>query len=167
MAVCYGSLFAFGIIQIQVTHWLICRMELYVCVKIAGSKSTAKASDVNTKISKQPKAGKAALKKDVTQVNPPAASDKKTDERLPDKDRKKDVPQPRMQFDDVHRVVKAKKRSVVNQSEARNRVELFRHLPQYAHGTQLPELESKFFQPDLMHPSVYKVIINYHVANVL
>jgi len=72
-----------------------------------------------------------------------------------------------MQFDDVHRVVKAKKRSVVNQSEARNRVELFRHLPQYAHGMLLPELESKFFQPDLMHPSVYKVTINYHVANIL
>ena len=126
----------------------------FMSVKIAG-------------LSKQPKAGKASLKKDVAQANPPAASDKKTDERLPDKDRKKDVPQPRMQFDDVHRVVKAKKRSVVNQSEARNRVELFRHLPQYAHGTQLPELESKFFQPDLMHPSVYKVTINYHVANIL
>ena len=41
-------------------------------------------------------------------------SKKKTDERPPDKDRKKDVPQPRMQFDDVQRVVKAKKRSVVN-----------------------------------------------------
>jgi len=129
--------------------------------KEAGLKSTAKASDVNTKASKQPKAGKASLKKDVAQANPPAASDKKTDERLPDKDRKKNVPQPRMQFDDVHRVVKAKKRSVVNQSEARNRVELFRHLPQYAHGMQLPELESKFFQPDLMHPSVYKVGLQY------
>jgi translation initiation factor eIF-2B subunit delta len=66
-----------------------------------------------------------------------------------------------MQFDDTHRVVKAKKRSVVRQSEAQNRVELFRHLPQYAHGTQLPDLESKFLQPDLMHPSVYKVIISY------
>ncbi|XP_012699802.1 translation initiation factor eIF-2B subunit delta [Setaria italica] len=129
--------------------------------KEAGLKSTAKESDVNTKISKQPKAGKASLKKDVTQVNPPVASDKKTDECPPDKDRKKDLPQPRMQFDDVHRVVKAKKRSVVNQSEAQNRVELFRHLPQYAHGTQLPDLESKFFQPDLMHPSVYKVGLQY------
>jgi translation initiation factor eIF-2B subunit delta len=64
-----------------------------------------------------------------------------------------------MQFDDVHKVEKAKKRAVVNQSEARNRVELFRHLPQYVHGTQLPGLESKFFQLDPMHPSVYEVIV--------
>jgi translation initiation factor eIF-2B subunit delta len=126
--------------------------------KIAGLKSTAMASDANTK---QPKTAKISLKKDVNQVNSPVASDKKTGERPPDKDRKKDAPQPRMQFDDTHRVVKAKKRSVVRQSEAQNRVELFRHLPQYAHGTQLPDLESKFFQPDLMHPSVYKVIISY------
>jgi len=125
------------------------------------------ASDASTKISKQPKTAKTSLKKDVNQVNPPVASDKKTGERPPDKDRKKDIPQPRMQFDDAHRVVKAKKRSGVSQSEARNRVELFRHLPQYSHGTQLPDLESKFLQPDLMHPSVYKVIISYHVANVL
>jgi translation initiation factor eIF-2B subunit delta len=126
--------------------------------KIAGLKSTAMASDANTK---QPKTAKISLKKDVNQVNSPVASDKKTGERPPDKDRKKDAPQPRMQFDDTHRVVKAKKRSVVRQSEAQNRVELFRHLPQYAHGTQLPDLESKFLQPDLMHPSVYKVIISY------
>ncbi|CAN6348533.1 unnamed protein product [Urochloa humidicola] len=134
--------------------------------KETGLKSTAKASDGNTKISKQPKAGKASLKKDVTQVKPPVASDKKTDERPPDKVSKKDVPQPRMQFDDAHRVVKAKKRSVVNQSEAQNRVELFRHLPQYAHGTQLPDLESKFFQPDLMHPSVYKVGLQYLTGDI-
>ncbi|KAL5681683.1 hypothetical protein ACJX0J_008068, partial [Zea mays] len=126
--------------------------------KEAGLKSTAMASDANTK---QPKTAKISLKKDVNQVNSPVASDKKTGERPPDKDRKKDAPQPRMQFDDTHRVVKAKKRSVVRQSEAQNRVELFRHLPQYAHGTQLPDLESKFFQPDLMHPSVYKVGLQY------
>jgi translation initiation factor eIF-2B subunit delta len=108
--------------------------------KFAGLKSTAMASDAN---SKQPKTAKISLKKDVNQVNSLVA------------------PQPRMQFDDTHRVVKAKKRSVVRQSEAQNRVELFRHLPQYAHGTQLPDLESKFLQPDLMHPSVYKVIISY------
>ncbi|CAN6357086.1 unnamed protein product [Urochloa humidicola] len=134
--------------------------------KETGLKSTAKASDGNTKISKQPKAGKASLKKDVTQVKPPVASDKKIDERPPDKVSKKDVPQPRMQFDDAHRVVKAKKRSVVNQSEAQNRVELFRHLPQYAHGTQLPDLESKFFQPDLMHPSVYEVGLQYLTGDI-
>ncbi|KAM0833709.1 hypothetical protein ACQ4PT_064092 [Festuca glaucescens] len=56
---------------------------------------------------------------------------------------------------------KRKKRAIVNQSEARNRVELFRHLPQYVHGTQLPDLESKFFQLEPIHPSVYKVGLHY------
>ncbi|KAK1301349.1 Pentatricopeptide repeat-containing protein [Acorus calamus] len=103
---------------------------------------------------KQVKAARPApQKKDGSQV---AASDKKGGERPPEKDRKKDVPHPRMQFDDQHRVEKAKRRAVVNQSEARNRVELFRHLPQYVHGTQLPDLESKFFQIDPMHSAVYK-----------
>lgn len=88
-----------------------------------------------------------------------AASEKKGSDRPPEKDRKKDVPQPRMQYDDKSRVEKAKKRAVVKQTEARNRVELFRHLPQYEHGTQLPDLESKFFQLDPMHPAVYKVSI--------
>lgn len=74
-----------------------------------------------------------------------------------EKDRKKEVPQPRMQYDDKSRVDKAKRRAVVNQTEARNRVELFRHLPQYEHGTQLPDLESKFYQLDHVHPAVYKV----------
>lgn len=64
-----------------------------------------------------------------------------------------------MQFDDKSRVEKAKRRAVVNQTEARNRVELFRHLPQYEQGTQLPDLESKFFQLEPMHPAVYKVLL--------
>lgn len=88
-----------------------------------------------------------------------AASDRKGGERSMEKERRKDIPAPRMQFDDRSRVEKAKKRAVVNQSEARNRVELFRHLPQYEHGTQLPDLESKFFQLDPMHPAVYKVLL--------
>ncbi|XP_072956624.1 uncharacterized protein [Typha angustifolia] len=100
-------------------------------------------------------------KKDGYQVTIPTASSEKVVDRLPEKDRKKDVPHPRMQFDDVHRVEKAKRRAVVNQSEAQNRVELFRHLPQYVHGTQLPDLESKFFQLDSIHPSVYKVGLQY------
>ena len=62
-----------------------------------------------------------------------------------------------MQFDDKNRVEKAKKRAVFHQTEARNRVELFRHLPQYEHGTQLPDLQSKFFQLEPMHPAIYKV----------
>lgn len=76
-----------------------------------------------------------------------------------EKDRKKDAPHPRMQYDDESRVVKAKRRAVVKQTEAKNRVELFRHLPQYEHGTQLPDLETKFFQLDPMHPAVYKVFV--------
>jgi len=97
-------------------------------------------------------------KKDATQVIAAAtASEKKAGDRFPEKDRKKDAPPPRMQYDDKHRVEKAKRRAVVNQFEARNRVELFRHLPQYVHGTQLPDLESKLFQLEPMHPSVYKV----------
>ncbi|GAV90413.1 IF-2B domain-containing protein, partial [Cephalotus follicularis] len=89
------------------------------------------------------------------------ASEKKGGDRPLEKDRKKDVPQPRMQYDDMSRVEKAKRRSVVKHTEVRNRVELFRHLPQYEHGTQLPDLESKFFQLDPMHPAVYKVGLQY------
>ncbi|GAB4827427.1 hypothetical protein Ancab_034312 [Ancistrocladus abbreviatus] len=95
-----------------------------------------------------------------------AASEKKGGDRQSEKDRKKDVPHPRMQFDDKSRVEKAKKRAVVKQTEARNRVELFRHLPQYEHGTQLPDLESKFFQLDPMHPAVYKVGLRYLTGDI-
>ncbi|PQP91914.1 translation initiation factor eIF-2B subunit delta [Prunus yedoensis var. nudiflora] len=76
-------------------------------------------------------------KQSVQKKDPPpvassvAASDKKGGDRPPEKERKKDVPPPRMQFDDKNRVDKAKRRAVVNQTEAKNRVELFRHLPQY------------------------------------
>nr|POF09581.1 isoform 3 of translation initiation factor eif-2b subunit delta [Quercus suber] len=90
-----------------------------------------------------------------------ASSEKKGSDRPPEKDRKKDAPHPRMQYDDKSRVEKAKRRAVVKQTEARNRVELFRHLPQYEHGTQLPDLESKFFQLDPVHPVVYKVGLQY------
>ncbi|KAK6927979.1 Initiation factor 2B-related [Dillenia turbinata] len=95
-----------------------------------------------------------------------AASEKKGGERPQEKDRKKEVPPPRMQFDDKSRVEKAKKRAVVKQTEARNRVELFRHLPQYEHGTQLPYLETKFFQLDPMHPAVYKVGLRYLAGDI-
>ncbi|KAL9226566.1 hypothetical protein vseg_002363 [Gypsophila vaccaria] len=95
-----------------------------------------------------------------------AASEKKGGAGQAEKDRKKDVPHPRMQFDDKTRVEKAKKRAVVKQTEARNRVELFRHLPQYEHGTQLPDLESKFFQLEPMHPAVYKVGLRYLTGDI-
>lgn len=100
-------------------------------------------------------------KKDGTPVTSVSASDKKSGDRSSDKERKKDAPAPRMQFDDNSRVEKAKKRAVVKQTEVRNRVELFRHLPQYERGTQRPDLEAKFFQLDPMHPSVYKVGLQF------
>ncbi|ONM07010.1 NagB/RpiA/CoA transferase-like superfamily protein [Zea mays] len=81
-------------------------------------------------ISKQAKPVKTVQKKDVPQAASTVVSEKKATERPPERERKLDAPHPRMQFDDVHKVEKAKKRAVVNQSEARNRVELFRHLPQ-------------------------------------
>ncbi|KAF5765823.1 putative nagB/RpiA transferase [Helianthus annuus] len=85
-----------------------------------------------------------------------------------DKDRKKDVPHPRMQFDDATRVEKAKKRAIVKQTEVRNRVELFRHLPQYEHGTKLPHLEYKFFHlnSNSVHPAVYKVGLRYLAGDI-
>jgi len=111
--------------------------------------------------------GAAASAKSAKSVKPPpsqkndsatvAVSEKKGGDRPPEKDRKKEVPQPRMQYDDKSRVEKAKRRAVVKQTEAKNRVELFRHLPQYERRTQLTELESKFFELDPMHPAVYKV----------
>lgn len=83
--------------------------------------------------------------------------EKKGSDKLTEK--KKEVPAPRLQFDDEQRVAKAKRRSLVEQTETKNRVELFRHLPQFVHGTQLPSLEAKFFQDDATHPhpAVYQV----------
>lgn len=113
----------------------------------------------NSKPAKQ----KSSQKKDVSSANsvivPTAPSERKGGDHPTEKERRKDVPQPRMQFDDKSRVEKAKRRAVVNQTESRNRVELFRHLPQYECGNQLPDLESKIFQLDPMHPAVYKVKI--------
>ncbi|KAF6143806.1 hypothetical protein GIB67_016727 [Kingdonia uniflora] len=131
-----------------------------------GSKNAGGAAPVNPKPAA--KAVKSTLqKKDIVQVTASVtASEKKGSDRLPEKDRKKDVPHPRMQFDDTQRVEKAKKRAVVKQTEARNRVELFRHLPQYEHGTQLPDLQSKFFQLEPMHPAVYKVGLQYLAGDV-
>ncbi|KAF4394304.1 hypothetical protein G4B88_018454 [Cannabis sativa] len=121
-----------------------------------GGKTPAAALAVNVKPAKATKAP--SQKNDNVSV---AATEKKVGDRQLEKDRKKDVPQPRMQYDDKSRVEKAKRRAMVNQTEATNRVELFRHLPQYEHGTQLPDLESKFFQLDPVHPAVYKVGLQY------
>nr|CAB3498691.1 unnamed protein product [Digitaria exilis] len=91
-------------------------------------KSASAAAAAGPVTSKQAKSAKTA-KKEVPQAASTVASEKKITERLPERERKLDAPHPRMQFDDVHKVEKAKKRAVVNQLEARNRVELFRHLP--------------------------------------
>ena len=135
-------------------------MSLFVA---EASKAPAAASGaVASGSAKQAKAAKASSQiKDNASV---VVSEKKGGDRQSEKDRKKDVPHPRMQFDDKTRVEKAKKRAVVKQTEARNRVELFRHLPQYEHGTQLPDLESKFFQLEPMHPAVYKVSCNLFIS---
>lgn len=129
-----------------------------------GSKAPVVASGAVATVNVKPaKAAKAPQKSDVSSV---AGPEKKGGDRPQDKDRKKDVPQPRMQFDDKSRVEKAKKRAVVRQTEVRNRVELFRHLPQYEHGTRLPELESKFFQLDPVHPAIYKVGLRFLAGDI-
>ncbi|OMO83091.1 Initiation factor 2B-related protein [Corchorus olitorius] len=121
------------------------------------NKSGTSGAAASSKPVKQP-----SQKKDGPPVaSSVAASERTVADRSAEKERKKDAPPPRMQFDDESRVGKAKRRSVLNQSEARNRVELFRHLPPHKNGTQLPHLESKFFELHEMHPAVYKVGLQY------
>ncbi|KAK7281680.1 hypothetical protein RIF29_09876 [Crotalaria pallida] len=105
-------------------------------------------------------------KKDGPAVTSTVVTDKISGNRPLEKERKKDAPAPRMQFDDKNRVEKAKKRAIVNQTEARNRAELFRHLPQYEHGTRLPELETRFFQLGSVHPAVFKVGLRYLAGDI-
>ncbi|XP_078429150.1 nagB/RpiA/CoA transferase-like superfamily protein [Wolffia australiana] len=128
------------------------------------AKAAAKASGDGRK-PEQNKVGKPTVQRKEN-IQAPSVQEKKVPERATEKDRKKDVPPPRLQFDDKNRVEKAKRRAIVNQSEARNIVELFRHLPQYVHGTQLPDLEAKFFQLDPMHPSVYKVGLQFLAGDI-
>ncbi|XP_042065317.1 LOW QUALITY PROTEIN: probable translation initiation factor eIF-2B subunit delta [Salvia splendens] len=61
---------------------------------------------------------------------------------------------------------KAKKSSVVKQSEARNIVELFRDLPQRDHGAKLTHLESNFFRLGPIHPALYKVGFQYLAGDI-
>uniref|UniRef100_A0A7N0VME4 Translation initiation factor eIF2B subunit delta n=1 Tax=Kalanchoe fedtschenkoi TaxID=63787 RepID=A0A7N0VME4_KALFE len=131
--------------------------------KAEGSKAGASGVG-NTGSAKHSKPGKSPSQpKENASVAP---SEKAGADRVVEKDRKKDVPQPRMQFDDKSRVEKAKRRAVVKQTEAKNIVELFRHLPQYERGNQLPDLESRFFQLDPMHPAVYKVALLYLAGDI-
>ncbi|XP_043692669.1 translation initiation factor eIF-2B subunit delta-like [Telopea speciosissima] len=135
--------------------------------KAEGSKTPTASGGPPPKNAKQTKTLKNSQQKDVSpRAASVAVSEKKGGDRPSEKDRKKDVPPPRMQFDDKQRVEKAKRRAVVKQTEARNRVELFRHLPQYEHGTQLPDLESKFFLLDPMHPAIYKVGLQYLAGDI-
>ncbi|KAE9608395.1 hypothetical protein Lalb_Chr08g0235111 [Lupinus albus] len=105
-------------------------------------------------------------KKDGPTVTSTVVTDKRSGNRPSEKERKKDVPATRMQFDDKNRVDKAKRRAVVNQTEARNRAELFRHLPQYEYGSQLPQLEARLFQLDSVHPAVFKVGLRYLAGDI-
>ncbi|KAE9590280.1 hypothetical protein Lalb_Chr21g0317951 [Lupinus albus] len=130
--------------------------EAQRAAKAEGNKASGTAN------AKPAKAAKPAQKVDNAVV---AAPEKKGGD-LPEKDRKKDAPQPRMQYDDKNRVEKARRRAVVKQPEARNRVELFRHLPQYEHGSRLPDLEAKFFLLDSVHPAVYKVGLQYLLGDI-
>ncbi|RXH89771.1 hypothetical protein DVH24_032128 [Malus domestica] len=128
--------------------------------KAEGGKTPSVAASASAAANvKPPKATKLVSQSSVAVSEKTGGGGGGGSEHLPEKERKKEVPHPRMQYDDTSRVEKAKRRSVVKQTEARNRVELFRHLPQYEHGTQLPDLESKFFQLDPVHPAVYKVIV--------
>ncbi|RDX78054.1 Translation initiation factor eIF-2B subunit delta, partial [Mucuna pruriens] len=130
--------------------------------KAEGSKAAAESGRAATgKSTKQ-----SSQKKGDPPCVSPVATDKKAGDRPLEKDRKNDAPPPRMQFDDKSRMEKARRRAVVNPTESRNRVELFQHLPQYEHGTQLPNLESKFFQIGSVHPSVFEVGLRYLAGNI-
>ncbi|KAL2340619.1 hypothetical protein Fmac_008559 [Flemingia macrophylla] len=90
----------------------------------------------------------------------PVAIHKKSGVRPLKRERKK-YASPKMQSNDNNRVQKEKRQALLDQTEARNIVELFSHLPHNEHWTQLPEIESRFFQLDSLHPSVLKVGLRY------
>ncbi|ESQ30610.1 hypothetical protein EUTSA_v10011298mg [Eutrema salsugineum] len=83
-----------------------------------------------------------------------------------EKERRMDVPQTQLQYDDKSRVEKAKKRAVVEQTESKNKVELFLHLPQYERGNQLPNLSSNIFTLDTIHHAVYKVGLQHLAGDI-
>ncbi|XP_027330801.1 translation initiation factor eIF-2B subunit delta-like isoform X2 [Abrus precatorius] len=136
------------------------------------AKAASKGSGGTTAVADSSRAApsknmrQSSQKKDGPVVMPSVATDKKSGDRPLEKERKKDAPAPRMQFDDKHRVEKAKRRAVVNQTEARKRVELFRHLPQYEYGNQLPKLELKLFQLDSVHPAVFQVGLRFLAGDI-
>ena len=137
-------------------HWNLHAGSLSIYLVLTGGKGAVGGESSYT--GAQPKATKGKKDNAPEKKGGAQAPEKKisTDK---EKEKKKDVPAPRLQFDDEQRVAKAKRRSLVVQTETKNRVELFRHLPQFVHGTQLPSLEAKFFQDDASHPhpAVYQV----------
>ncbi|KAI7745804.1 hypothetical protein M8C21_007357 [Ambrosia artemisiifolia] len=129
------------------------------------AKAAAKGGANGVTNIKTGKANSVQKKDNPSSIAAAASSEKRVGDHK-DKDRKKDVPHPRMQFDDTTRVEKAKKRAVVKQTEVRNRVELFRHLPQFEHKTKLPHLEMNFFGLNSVHPAVYKVGLRYLAGDI-
>ncbi|XP_021761255.1 probable translation initiation factor eIF-2B subunit delta isoform X1 [Chenopodium quinoa] len=145
------------------------RRALQEAQRAAKSTKKAAASGVAPPVTEKPtKASKQyPQKKDVPlATSSVSVPEMKGGDRPSEKDKKKDVYHPRMQYDDKSRVEKAKKRSVIDKPEARNRVELFQHLPQYERGNQLRDLESKIFNLDSVHPAVYKVGLQYLSGDV-
>ncbi|XP_010461722.1 PREDICTED: probable translation initiation factor eIF-2B subunit delta [Camelina sativa] len=111
--------------------------------------------------------GKAAKKPQPKKERPPISSSvsEKTAVAV-EKEKRMDVPQTQMQYDDKSRVDKAKRRAVVEQTETKNKVELFLHLPQYERGSQLPNLSSNFFTLDTIHHAVYKVGLQHLAGDI-
>uniref|UniRef100_A0A1J3FNG0 Translation initiation factor eIF2B subunit delta n=1 Tax=Noccaea caerulescens TaxID=107243 RepID=A0A1J3FNG0_NOCCA len=113
------------------------------------------------------KPGKAAKQPQVKKEGLPvtsSVSEKKA--VVVEKEKRMDVPQTQMQYDDRSRVEKAKKRAVVEQTESKNKVELFLHLPQYERGNQLPNLSSNIFTLDTIHHAVYKVGLQHLAGDI-
>ncbi|CAH8375478.1 unnamed protein product [Eruca vesicaria subsp. sativa] len=124
-----------------------------------GSKRAGESSRANpSKVAKQPQ-----LKKEL-----PQGTSSVSEKRFVavEKERRMDVPQTQMQYDDKSRVEKAKRRSVVEQTESKNKVELFLHLPQYERRNQLPTLSSNIFTLDTIHHAVYKVGLQHLAGDI-
>ncbi|KAK9748201.1 hypothetical protein RND81_02G042900 [Saponaria officinalis] len=126
-------------------------------------------SGVGTVVSQKPAK---VIKQAVHKKNPPSTalsvtvSEVKGGDRSLENEKKKDNLAPRMQFDDKSRVDKAKKRAFVKKTEVKNRVELFRHLPQYEYENQLSAFDTRFFELDHVHPAVLKVGLQHLSGNI-
>ncbi|XP_074317232.1 translation initiation factor eIF2B subunit delta-like [Silene latifolia] len=129
------------------------------------ANTSVEAAEVTNKVAKVNKL--ALQKKNATFVaSSVGVSEMRGGERPSEKENKKGNPTPRMQYDDKSRVDKTKKRSLVKHTEAKNRVDLFGHLPQYEYKNELSDLESKFFELDQVHPAVFKVGLQHLSGNV-